>query len=63
MIDCEYNEESILDAIKKALSDKFRAECRESENPYGRGDSSARILKILETTPITSKFLMKQITY
>jgi GDP/UDP-N,N'-diacetylbacillosamine 2-epimerase (hydrolysing) len=63
VIDCEYDQESILDAIKTALSDKFRAECKGSENPYGRGDSSARILKILETTPITSKFLMKQIVY
>jgi GDP/UDP-N,N'-diacetylbacillosamine 2-epimerase (hydrolysing) len=63
VIDCDYDEIMILEAINKALSTEFKVKCIKSDNPYGKGDSSSKILKILETTTITPSFLLKQIAY
>ncbi len=63
VIDCEFNEADILAAISKALSEPFKKICSQSLNPYGIGDSSKKILDILESTKINSDFLIKQISY
>lgn len=63
VIDCEFNEVDILAAISKALSETFKKICSQSLNPYGIGDSSKKILNILESTKINSDFLIKQISY
>ena len=63
VIDCDYDTKNITAAIKIALTDTFKELVKQSENPYGTGKSSAQILSILESTQVTLKFLMKQITY
>ena len=63
VIDCEYVKESIIPAISKAQSESFKALCLKATNPYGNGDSSKKILSILENTVVSSSFLIKQITY
>lgn len=63
VIDCEYNKSDISTSISKALSKPFKKLCLQSTNPYGNGDSSKKILDVLENTEINSEFLIKQITY
>jgi GDP/UDP-N,N'-diacetylbacillosamine 2-epimerase (hydrolysing) len=63
VIDCEYDEADISVSISKALSEPFKKLCLQSTNPYGNGDSSRKILDVLENTEINSDFLIKQITY
>ena len=62
VINCDHNPEEIKSAIAKATSDEFKAEIAGSENPYGDGQSSARILGILRDTPINSQLLSKRVT-
>ncbi|OGG48323.1 UDP-N-acetyl-D-glucosamine 2-epimerase, UDP-hydrolysing [Candidatus Kaiserbacteria bacterium RIFCSPHIGHO2_02_FULL_50_9] len=50
-------------AIKKALSPAFRKSVEKCVNPYGDGDSSRRIVDILERVPIDDTLLIKRITY
>jgi len=50
IIDCEDNTESIVMAIKKALSQEFKAVCQKTINPYGDGHAGAQIAnKCIET--------------
>lgn len=63
VLNCEFNEKDIDSAIKTAMSIDFRAKCSNTINPYGSGDSSEKILSILESTQITHDFLIKRITY
>jgi UDP-N-acetylglucosamine 2-epimerase len=63
VLDCEFSENEIDTAIATAMSAEFRDKCISSTNPYGEGDSSEKILNILESTKITHEFLVKQITY
>ena len=53
----------ISSAIRQALSDKFQASLTECVNPYGDGQSSGRILDVLEVTPINDRLLIKKIVY
>ncbi|GAB4264457.1 UDP-N-acetylglucosamine 2-epimerase [Thermincola ferriacetica] len=48
VIDCEPQAEKIIEAMEKAFSPEFAAFCREVRNPYGEGNSAARIVKILK---------------
>lgn len=64
VIDVDFVEENILNAIKKATSNEFRKYLEEScENPYGDGYSSKRILEILNNTKINQNLLTKKLTY
>jgi len=45
VIDAKPDTRSIALAINKALSAAFRAECKTSKNPYGKGDAAVRVLK------------------
>jgi GDP/UDP-N,N'-diacetylbacillosamine 2-epimerase (hydrolysing) len=49
VIDCEPVMESILGAFHKLYSDKFQAALKNVENPYGKGNASERIVKVLRT--------------
>ena len=49
-------------AIKKALSKEFNQKIKLIRNPYGDGNSSKKILKILKETKINNKLLTKNIT-
>lgn len=63
VINAEYNKDDIKAAIDQALSDEFQTKLGTCENPYGDGKSSAKILDILEKTPVDDKLLVKSITY
>ncbi len=59
----EHEPAAIEAAVRRALSKEFRDSLKDMENPYGDGNSSKRILQILETICIDEKLLFKQITY
>jgi GDP/UDP-N,N'-diacetylbacillosamine 2-epimerase (hydrolysing) len=63
VIDAEFSRMEILKAMDKAVSLDFLSIAKQSTNPYGDGQSSARILEILEKTEITPELLNKQISY
>ena len=48
VIDCGCREEEIRSAIEKALSHSFQLFCETVKNPYGDGNASERIIKILK---------------
>ncbi len=49
VICCAADEASVYAALQKALSPAFAAQARQAKSPYNGGDTSARIVKILET--------------
>lgn len=53
VIQCDEDCQSITDAIEKALSTNFVSQCHQSVNPYGDGQSSARIVEKLESSELT----------
>jgi len=63
IINVGYNTSEILHAIQKTLSPSFKRKVEKCTNPYGDGQSSKRIVDILETIPIDEKLLVKHITY
>jgi len=48
VIDCKPKKESIINALKKAFSKEFKAFCQTVNNPYGEGNASGKIIKILK---------------
>ncbi|NRF32504.1 UDP-N-acetylglucosamine 2-epimerase [Vibrio coralliilyticus] len=52
VISCEGDKNSILNAINVALSLEFKQRCLDSHNPYGKGDSSEKILNIIQDTKL-----------
>ena len=62
VIDCIFKKKQIINAINKALSESFKRKIRLIKNPYGDGNSSKKILKILKETKINNKLLTKNIT-
>lgn len=48
IIDVDYSTESIQNGISKALSKEFTESIKNIENPYGDGNTSDQIIKILE---------------
>lgn len=55
----ECKKELLISSIKKALSDEFYQSLRKMKNPYGEGDSSKKIVKILRTFPLDDNLLKK----
>lgn len=48
VIDCPVEEQAIDASIKLAMSAEFRRRCRESENIFGDGHASEKILKVVK---------------
>ena len=48
VIDCEENAGSIRQAIQKALTDDFKANLKNTINPYGDGNSTPKIITHLK---------------
>lgn len=57
------NSALIVKAIRQASSIKFYKSIKNINNPYGNGNSSKKIIKILEETKINDKLLFKNLTY
>lgn len=54
----------ILDAIKKSVDDQhYRSLVKKIINPYGEGDSSAKIVEVLRTINLDTRLVHKNITY
>lgn len=63
IINSKFDKKDILYAIKKATSKKFKLTCKKIKNPYGDGNSSKRIIEILNKTIIDDNLMIKNITY
>ncbi len=59
VIDCRANKSDIARSIRRALSPQFAKICRAAANPYGRGDTAPRIVKILRSQITQFKGLKK----
>jgi GDP/UDP-N,N'-diacetylbacillosamine 2-epimerase (hydrolysing) len=56
-----YQKSEIIDAISKALTPEFKALVSQVQNPYGSGDASKKMVKVLEQLRIDEKLLYKKI--
>lgn len=64
VIDLEnFEEKLILNKIKIATSKSFKEKIKKAKNPYGNGNSSEKIIKILKETKITKSLISKHLTY
>ncbi|EKD26230.1 MAG: hypothetical protein ACD_79C01302G0011 [uncultured bacterium] len=54
------SESKIKNAIEKALSKKFKNSLKKIRNPYGNGNASTKIVKILNTIQLEKDFLKKK---
>ncbi len=62
IIDVGHSKEEIKDAVEKALFDKrFIAYCRKCKSPYGDGNASKRIVRVLESVEISPALLQKRV--
>lgn len=61
VIDCEPKAQSILAALKRALSEEFQALLKNVKNPYGEGGASEQTHKILRSYPLDG--LLKKAFY
>ena len=63
VIDVNYEELAIYNAIKKGLYDEgFRLSCRNSLNPYGLGDVGKKIVNVLSSIELNDNLLSKKMT-
>lgn len=59
VIDCNLDKNSILKAFEKLYSKDFQHKLKSVKNPYGNGDASNKIIKILSDAP-TPKMIKKE---
>jgi UDP-N-acetylglucosamine 2-epimerase (non-hydrolysing)/GDP/UDP-N,N'-diacetylbacillosamine 2-epimerase (hydrolysing) len=60
VIDVDADELQILRAIQQARDPEFRAGLVGMENPYGDGNASETIVRVLTTVPLSEQLLIKQ---
>ena len=63
IINTTHNEIQIYKAIRKGLSTKFNKSIKNIKNPYGKGNSSHQIIKILKKINFQNFNTQKKITY
>jgi GDP/UDP-N,N'-diacetylbacillosamine 2-epimerase (hydrolysing) len=63
VINVGYQKAQIIEAVKQATTPEFMKQARSAGNPYGDGNSSARIVDILKNIPINDELLIKELTY
>ncbi len=63
VINCEPSKEDIDKAIRLALSDDFRAVAKNTINPYGNGNTSERIVRVINDFVINDKVNLKKQFY
>lgn len=62
VINVDYDSREIKNAVEKALFDKkFKKLINESKNPYGDGNTSSRVVKILGKISLDDKLLEKRL--
>ncbi len=63
IINVLYDYNDIKKGINKALSDEFKSFCQKVKNPYGKGATSEKIVRILEDLKLDKRLLIKKLTY
>ena len=63
VINVDFDKDEIIKAIHKASSIEFKNKLQNTENPYGDGNSSERIVEILKNININSSLVNKNLTY
>jgi GDP/UDP-N,N'-diacetylbacillosamine 2-epimerase (hydrolysing) len=63
VINCDFDAQQIVDAIRYATGLDFAKSLQESTNPYGDGKSASRILNAILSTSIDDKLLVKDLVY
>jgi len=64
VLDVPYETDAIEAALRRALWDEnFRAQCRQGANPYGEGNTGARIADILAGIELGPRLCRKLMTY
>lgn len=63
VINAPYERKAIREAIELATSPGFRNKAKTAVNPYGDGQASQRIVKILKSITIDEQLLQKDLTY
>ena len=63
IINTTHNEIQIYKAIRKGLSTKFNKSIKNIKNPYGKGNSSYQIIKIMKKIDFKNFNTQKKITY
>jgi len=63
VINTSYDKMEIAEAIRYATSPEFQQQAKNSINPYGDGNASKRIVKVLKTIEINEQLLNKEMAY
>ena len=64
VVNVGYDIKQIQKKIKYVLENKnFQKNLKNLQNPYGKGDSSKKIIKLLKKIRLDNKIIQKQITY
>jgi GDP/UDP-N,N'-diacetylbacillosamine 2-epimerase (hydrolysing) len=64
VINCSHNKDEIINAINKAIDPAFKEFLNQKcKNPYGDGNSSEKIVKVLTECEISNKLVVKSLTY
>ena len=63
IINCRIEKESIYRAIEKSMSNEFRKKAKKTINPYGSGNTSYEILRIIKDFVCNSKINLKKEFY
>ncbi|MBP3544352.1 MAG: UDP-N-acetylglucosamine 2-epimerase (hydrolyzing) [Lachnospiraceae bacterium] len=63
VINCKPEKKEILSAMDRAMSKKWQEHCRRIENPYGKGDTSERIVEVLKDYLLNGKISLKKSFY
>jgi UDP-hydrolysing UDP-N-acetyl-D-glucosamine 2-epimerase len=59
VVDCAAERDAIARAVRRALSDRFKASLDDLRNPYGDGHSAEKIAEILSTVDLSASLLAK----
>lgn len=64
IINCNYDSDEIFKSIKKALTNEYKEYAKnETVSLYGNGNTSEKIVKILETIDIDQKLIKKKLVW
>lgn len=63
VINCLPEKQEILAAMQKAMSNEWQEYCHSVENPYGKGDTSERIVEVVKDYLLNEKISLKKSFY
>ena len=63
VVNCLPEKNEILSAMRKAMSDEWQEYCHGVENPYGKGDTSERIVEVVKDYLLNEKISLKKSFY